>query len=112
MFPAGIISLWFGSIGSIPAGWVICDGNNGTPDLRDKFVIGAGGAFAVDDAGGATTHDHTFSDGGHTHDIVGGIAIGSGAAWSNVTASETVAGTTDPGDSMPPFHALAYIMKT
>lgn len=40
------ICLWPGAIADIPAGWALCDGNNGTPDLRDCFVIGAGGAQA------------------------------------------------------------------
>ncbi|MBA7678649.1 hypothetical protein ES703_86927 [subsurface metagenome] len=43
-----IIVLWSGAIVDIPAGWALCDGNNGTPDLRDCFVIGAGSIFAPD----------------------------------------------------------------
>ncbi|HAH20142.1 MAG TPA: hypothetical protein DCL49_04465 [Candidatus Omnitrophica bacterium] len=39
--PAGVILMWSGTIVSIPSGWVLCDGNNGTPDLRDKFIVGA-----------------------------------------------------------------------
>jgi len=45
--PSGLISIWSGSTGSIPTGWVICDGSNGTPDLRSKFVIGAGSTYSV-----------------------------------------------------------------
>ena len=41
-FPSGGIILWSGSVASIPSGWYLCDGNNSTPDLRDKFVVGAG----------------------------------------------------------------------
>ena len=40
-FVTGMIIAWYGSIASIPSGFVICDGNNNTPDLRDKFIIGA-----------------------------------------------------------------------
>ena len=76
--PSGVIALWSGSIGSIPADWVICDGTNSTPDLRDRFVIGAGSTYAVDATGGSTTtsavaaHTHTLSgntdaSGNHTH---------------------------------------------
>jgi hypothetical protein len=53
--PAGAIIMWSGSIGSIPAGYYICDGNNGTPDLRDRFVVGAGNTYAVGNTGGFTS---------------------------------------------------------
>eukprot|EP01046_Picozoa_sp_COSAG06_P008399 COSAG06_NODE_423_length_15942_cov_7.276463_14_plen_356_part_00 len=45
--PAGMISQWAGSVDTIPEGWALCDGENGTPDLRDKFVVAAGVKFAV-----------------------------------------------------------------
>lgn len=38
--PSGVIVMWSGS--SIPSGWALCDGTNGTPDLRDRFIVGAG----------------------------------------------------------------------
>jgi hypothetical protein len=50
--PAGSILIWSGSIANIPAGYVICNGSNGTPDLRDKFVVGAGNSYVV----GATSN--------------------------------------------------------
>jgi hypothetical protein len=50
--PSGAIMMWSGSIGSIPAGYVICNGSNGTPDLRDSFIVGAGNNFAVAGTGG------------------------------------------------------------
>jgi hypothetical protein len=64
--PAGVIVLWSGSIGSIPAGWALCNGSNGTPDLRDRFVVGAGSTYAVDATGGSAnaivvSHTHTAS---------------------------------------------------
>jgi len=81
--PTGVISLWYGSIGSVPTGWYLCDGANGTPDLRDKFVVGAGSTYAVAATGGATTatlvtnnlpaHTHTatstVTDPGHSHTL-------------------------------------------
>ena len=112
MLPAGMILLWYGAIGAIPAGYALCNGANGTPDLRDKFIIGAGSTYAVGAEGGAATHDHAFSDLGHTHDIPGGAAIGAGANFSATTNAGTASGTTDPGSSLPPSHALAYILKT
>jgi hypothetical protein len=65
--PSGCILLWSGSIGSIPAGFVLCNGLNSTPDLRDRFVVGAGSSYAVDATGGSAnaivvTHTHTFSE--------------------------------------------------
>jgi hypothetical protein len=76
--PAGGIFLWSGSIGSIPAGYVLCNGSNGTPDLRDRFVVGAGSTYAVDGTGGSAnaivvSHTHTatststVTDPGHNH---------------------------------------------
>ena len=83
--PAGLISMWSGSIGSIPSGWYLCDGSNGTPNLTDKFIIGAGSTYAVNGTGGATSvtlvtanmpaHTHTatstVTDPTHTHNILG-----------------------------------------
>ena len=53
--PAGAIIMWSGSIGSIPTGYVICNGSNGTPDLRDRFVVGSGTSYAVGNTGGFTS---------------------------------------------------------
>jgi microcystin-dependent protein len=66
--PAGMISLWYGSIGSVPTGWYLCDGTNGTPDLRDRFIVGAGSSYAVGATGGATTATLTINNlPAHTH---------------------------------------------
>jgi len=46
----GIICLWSGSVATIPNGWHLCDGTEGTPDLQDKFIIGAGDAFTPGDS--------------------------------------------------------------
>ena len=53
--PSGSIIMWSGSIGSIPSGYYICDGTNGTPDLRDRFVVGSGNTYAVGNTGGFTS---------------------------------------------------------
>lgn len=72
-FDVGMIMMWFGAAINVPAGWHICDGSAGTPDLRDKFVVGAGTTYAVGDTGGATTTSgSTVSDGGST---TGGHAL-------------------------------------
>lgn len=50
--PTGAILMWSGFIVAIPTGYVICDGTNGTPNLRDRFVVGAGSSYAVGNVGG------------------------------------------------------------
>lgn len=56
VLPTGSIIMWSGSIGSIPAGYVLCNGSSGTPDLRDRFVVGAGNSYAVGNNGGFTSN--------------------------------------------------------
>ena len=79
--PSGLIAMWSGSIGSIPSGWYLCDGSNGTPNLTDRFIIGAGSTYAVNGTGGVSSvtlttnnlpaHTHTatstVTDPGHNH---------------------------------------------
>lgn len=84
--PSGGIIMWSGSIASIPVGWVICDGTNSTPDLRNRFVVGAGDVYAVAGTGGSDTvtlttaqlpiHSHpgsgsSGSAGSHSHPASG-----------------------------------------
>lgn len=57
-WPSGVILMWNGTIAGIPSGWKLCDGNNGTPDLRSKFVKGAAAGSEAGGTGGSTTHDH------------------------------------------------------
>lgn len=65
--PAGIITLWKGTSSTIPSGWRLCNGSNGTPNLRDRFVVGAEGSYSVGNTGGqdsinkVPSHSHTFS---------------------------------------------------
>ena len=74
--PSGGIIIWSGSSASIPSGWALCNGTNGTPDLRDRFVVGAGSSYSVGNTGGTkdavvVSHSHsatsTVSDPGHNH---------------------------------------------
>ncbi len=64
--PAGVIVMWSGSIASIPSGWALCNGTSGTPDLRDRFVVGAGATYGVGATGGAAAAT-TSSSGAHAH---------------------------------------------
>jgi hypothetical protein len=146
--PTGAILLWSGSVASVPSGWNLCDGSNGTPDLRNRFVVGAGSTYAVAATGGSAdaivvSHTHTattsITDPGHTHslNISGGSSItglgGSGASgWTGtntgnnyvttsgtnssttgITAStsNTSTGSSGTNANLPPYYALAYIMK-
>lgn len=139
--PTGMISLWYGSIGSVPAGWYLCDGTNGTPDLRNRFIVGAGSTYSVSQTGGSAdaivvSHTHTatsaVTDPGHLHSgpstlnvsLAGGgasnvrTASGAGSVNTNtattgVTVATTVAsaGTSGTNANLPPYYALAYVMK-
>ena len=53
--PSGGIIIWSGAANAIPTGWVLCDGTNSTPNLRDKFIIGAGNSYNVNDTGTTAT---------------------------------------------------------
>jgi hypothetical protein len=138
--PSGCILLWSGSIGSIPAGFVLCNGLNSTPDLRDRFVVGAGSSYAVDATGGSAdsvlpTHTHSatsvVTDPGHVHSIPASSAAGSlnafgrgsvndqgtyssNSAVTGITVATTNAnaGVSATNGNLPPYYALCYIMKT
>ena len=106
-FSSGMILIWSGSIGqisSIAGGWVLCDGSNGTPDLRDRFVIGAGNAYSVAQTGGSAdavvvTHTHSatstsvVTDPGHTHSSSTG-----GSFWTNSVSGNQFTG--NPGQNI------------
>ena len=138
--PSGMILLWSGSIGSIPIGYLLCDGTNGTPDLRNRFLVGSGSTYAVNATGGSAdaivvSHNHTatsvVTDPGHAHSYQ--LAVGNspqtgsatpcltsttpsttGTATTGVTVATTVAtsGTSGTGANLPPYYSLAYIMKS
>lgn len=148
-FSSGMIMLWSGAIGSIPSGWYLCDGTNGTPNLTDKFIVGAGSTYSVGGTGGSAdsivvSHTHTatsvVTDPGHQHSspnapstsgiypfgagvsITGGTFAGSAtstaALVSSATTGVTVAttnastGVSGTNANLPPYYALAYIMKS
>lgn len=137
--PTGAIIMWSGTIATIPEGWALCDGTNGTPNLVNRFIVGssidAGGQSVTSITGGNTKtggtsnaivvqHSHTITDPGHFHTVASRV---SGGGWDNA------AGSSDPGNrntdtkttgisinqsgqsgtnqNLPPYFALAYIMK-
>lgn len=107
----GMILLWSGSESSIPTGWHLCDGTNGTPDLKAKFIRGSGGAYVPGSTGGYTTHRHYANLGNHDHSIDVGTKVALGTGFDDRVTESNVDGYTNYNDSRPPFYTLAYIMK-
>jgi hypothetical protein len=107
----GMIVLWSGAVVDIPPGWHLCDGTEGTPDLRNRFVVGAGDTYDPDDSGGSETHNHTGTTNGHYHLIASGVMIGPGFAYNPGTDTKTDTFTTSTKNHLPPYYALCYIMK-
>ena len=129
--PQGFIGMWYGATNAIPSGWALCDGQNNTPDLRDKFVVGASDTtgdtsypgLSPDATGGqadAIVPNHThptsvdsgrlFHQGGQGNTVsYGGAGSYPGTVFSmqNPSSGETVT-----NKNLPPYYALAYIMKT
>jgi len=133
LLPRGIITAWNSTI--IPSGWALCDGLNGTPDLRGKFILSTGQATGMtnrtlNDTGGVETVALTMEQiPSHTHKFksLNQVFVNSGRDLATTTTSNTVefrdvqtepsTGTTatttgEPHDNMPPFFVLTYIMKT
>ncbi len=108
---SGMIVIWSGTLLNIPAGWTLCDGTFGTPDLTDRFVPGAGDDFNPGDQGGLVAHNHPFTGDGHFHNIQAGDPLAAGAGRSDVTTTTPTTGTTDAAIHLPPYYALAYIMR-
>ena len=119
-FPTGGIIMWSGSIATIPSGWALCDGQNSTPDLRDRFVVGAGTLYSVGSTGGSADavvveHSHTTNiDGGHVIPGNGGSSFPYGGAgtYSSTVFSMDDEGVSGTNANLPPYYALCFIMKT
>lgn len=154
-FPSGGIIMWSGLISAIPSGWYFCNGSNSTPDLRDRFIIGAsadsGGVAKTNitasytQTGGTkdaivVSHTHTatststVTDPGHTHTSSSNGAPnggGAGACFSSgqgntpgqttlsnttgitvaTSTTNTSTGSSGTDQNLPPYYALAFIMK-
>ena len=124
----GMIVMWYGSAEEVPSGWSICNGENGTPDLRDRFVLGAGKSYSLNATGGEKTHTLTVSEiPEHKHIFPWGeswanwdpygVATGKGYMGADSEDYDNYWGYTSPvggsgaHNNMPPYMALYYIMK-
>ena len=137
---SGMIIMWSGSQASIPSGWLLCNGSNGTPNLMDRFVIGAGDSYAVGATGGSkdatlVSHTHTATStaaGAHSHNYTRTDYSTSATDYQfsgSYSLSQTTQSTTAVGDhthtisvdtvgssatnaNLPPYYALCFIMKS
>ena len=92
VMPTGIIVMWNSTAASIPAGWQLCNGSNGTPDLRDRFVVGAGTTYSFGDTGGSASVTLTQATMPiHTHVLSGALTTGVAGGHTHSTT------VTDPG---------------
>ncbi len=119
MVPKGGIIIWSGAANEIPDGWVLCDGNNGTPDLRGRFVLGAvestGATYSAGNTGGEESHTLTIAEmPRHNHSLsyASNGAGGGGAGPNNSgTIYTSYEGGNQAHNNMPPYYTLCFIMK-
>ena len=127
-FVTGMIILWSGAADAIPSGFVLCDGNNNTPNLSGKFVVGydaSNGDYDVNDTGGAENvtlsiaqipnHKHTTSFDGHKFfpgDGSTSVSYGGAGGYPATVFSMDNTGGGQSHENRPPYYALCYIMKT
>lgn len=131
--PIGSIIMWSGTISTIPTNWNLCDGSNGTPDLRNRFVVGAGqddgeyipgnnavgtGYYSPGSTGGEDKHKLTIAEmPKHHHDYAFPGSPGPvdwDDDWGNATVTKQTSDTggDEQHENRPPYFALAFIMKT
>lgn len=134
--PTGGIIIWSGS--AVPDGWALCDGTNGTPDLRGRFVLGGSDSHAIGSVGGSeevtlteaqipkhrhfeylqapgtnVTYYYRFnnSSGSSIGVTINNDAIERKDTFSSAAAVTSYVGSSNPHPNMPPYYTLAYIMK-
>lgn len=122
LLPKGCIIMWYGN--TAPSGWVLCDGQNGTPDLRGRFVLGSGSGSGLtqrtlNQTGGEESHMLSIDEmPSHQHQSGGGITsdMGGGRFGGIIIRERTGIMTDNTGgnqkhNNMPPFFVLSFIMK-
>lgn len=108
----GMILIYSGPACDVPAGWQYCDGTNGTPDLRERFVCCEGGYLPHGTQGGWSVHNHV-TDCSNTATILGaGSGVQAGTNWSRLAITHKHTVSLEDTNHLPPFYCLAYIMKT
>lgn len=133
----GLIVEWFGLASNVPEGWLLCDGQNDTPNLVDQFIIGAGDTYAIGDTGGSAdaivpSHTHTGSTntvGNHAHSIQGTAGWGDGIGFpilnriviASVTSTSAgshthslslnTVGESSTNRNLSPYLSLFHIIK-
>lgn len=117
----GSIIMWNGT--TAPGGWAICDGGSGTPDLRNRFIVGVGSGYGLGATGGEAFHTLTEAEmPKHTHDHRhapvyfadtggGDMAQGGGTKATPPKWTTDSTGGSQPHENRPPYYALCYIMK-
>lgn len=124
IIPAGGIIIWSGASNAIPTGWLICDGTNSTPDLRNRFVVGAGSTYSVGATGGSDSVTLTTAQiPSHNHPIQIRVGVdddnfsfnqgfSSDKNDSGGTFNSNNTGGGQSHENRPPYYALCYIMKS
>jgi len=108
-FSIGTILLWYDYPDARPINCELCDGNNGTPDLRNRFIWGKTVQGSIDTTGGTNVHTHDFTAGvhGHTWPGIGAGVLGPGPG--PLSSTPAVTGTTDSESNLPKYMGLTYI---
>lgn len=124
VFPSGGIIMWSGTAENIPSGWYLCNGENGTPNLQDRFIVGAGSSYAPGNTGGEERHTLSWNEmPAHSHTLNFRTANDKSATWNfvrrgydtisdvwgNLTTDNAGAGWAH--ENRPPYYALCFIMK-
>lgn len=111
--PAGTIAVWYGTLGTVPNGWVVCDGNNGTPNLVGKTVMHPDDVnFSYGDSSLTHSHTHSGNTGLATDFLASGSQVAAGGDYSKTTQNHAHSVTASSASHMPPFYGLYFIMKT
>lgn len=121
--PIGSIIMYSGNVFSIPDGWRLCDGTNETPDLRDRFIIGAGNHYPLNNTGGAEKvvltvdqlppHNHGYLSFNQVEDNwkSGGDPSPGNGTGGNIQNRTDLTGSGEPVSILPPYFALYFIIK-
>jgi hypothetical protein len=123
--PSGLIVMWSGLRANIPGGWYLCDGTNGTPDLRARFILSVTGSEEAGGTGGSTTITHSGTAvAQHPATATSQASAGvtkSGSTTSTVTLlahthdtpvlTHSVTQPNDHTNVQPPYYKLCFIMK-